>query len=192
MTPRPTLETDRLTLRAFDMLDADDVQRLAGDPAIADTTLNVPHPYEDGLAEDWIATHQRKFKSLQQLTLAITLKPGGQLIGAIGLEISKRFNRGELGYWMGRDFWGQGYCTEAARAVLEYAFETLRLNRIHACHITRNPASGRVMQKLGMTNEGVFREHVRKNGKFEDTQEYGMIRSEWHPGGDRATPGTPD
>lgn len=179
MTPRPTLETDRLILRAFNMLDADDVQRLAGDPAVADTTLNIPHPYADGMAEDWIATHQRRFESHQQLTLAITRKPDGVLIGAIGLEISQRFSRGELGYWIGREFWGHGYCTEASRAMLAFAFGRLGLNRVHACHITRNPASGRVLQKLGMSHEGRFRQHVLKNGLFEDTHEYGIVKSEW-------------
>jgi ribosomal-protein-alanine N-acetyltransferase len=179
MRQRPTLETPRLILRPFEMSDAKEVQRLAGDHAIADTTLNIPHPYEDGMAEEWIATHQPKFDVGELCNFAVTLRDTGQLIGAIGLVIKQRFAHAELGYWIGAPFWNNGYCTEAGRAVLEYGFTSLGLNRIHASHLTRNPSSGRVMMKLGMAHEGRLREHVPKWGKFEDLEVYGILKSEW-------------
>ena len=138
----PTIETERLILRPFELSDAKDVQRLAGDWAIADTTLNVPYPYEDGMAEQWISTHEQKFEAGELANFAIVFRAGGTLIGAIGLRIVQRFDRAELGYWIGKPYWNQGYCTEAGHAVLRYGFTELNLNRIHASHLKRNPASG--------------------------------------------------
>ena len=179
MTSPPTLETERLHLRPFVISDASRVRELAGDPAIADTTLNIPHPYKAGMAEEWIATHLPKYKTGEQVDLAITAKKSGALIGAIGLSIHLRFRRAEMGYWIGREHWNRGYCTEAARAVLEYGFHELSLNRIHSHHFGCNPASGRVMVKIGMSREGLLREHVMKGSRFEDSVAYGILRSEW-------------
>lgn len=175
----PTLTTRRLILRPFVLPDAPDVQRLAGDWAIADTTLNVPHPYQDGMAEEWISTHQPRYDAGELVSFAITLQETADLVGAIGLVVSKRFQRAELGYWVGRPYWNRGYCTEAGLAVLEYAFTTLRLHRVNASHLARNPASGRVMQKLGMTYEGLARQHVKRWESYEDLALYGILRDEW-------------
>ena len=84
-----------------------------------------------------------------------------------------------MGYWVGAPYWGRGYCTEAARAILRYGFEELGLHRIHAQHFARNPASGRVMQKIGMVYEGRQHEHVRKWDRFEDSDLYGILASDW-------------
>jgi RimJ/RimL family protein N-acetyltransferase len=179
VTQRPTLHTGRLLLRPFDQSDAAEVQRLAGDWVIADTTLNIPHPYQDGMAEEWIATHQPKFEAGELVNFAIILRDTGDLIGAMGLVINARFQRAGLGYWIGKPHWGQGYCTEAGRAVVDYAFDELNLNRVHSCHLTRNPASGRVMQKLGMVHEGRARQHVKRWDVYEDLELYGILRCEW-------------
>ena len=179
MKTRPTIETKRLRLRPFELSDAKDVQRLAGDRAIADTTLNIPHPYEDGMAEEWISTHQPKFESGELLNFAIVSRTSDKLIGAIGLRIVPRFERAELGYWIGKPYWKNGYCTEAGRAVLQYGFSVLKLNRIHASHLKRNPASGRVMQKLGMVHEGCARQHAKRWDRFEDLVFYGIIKDYW-------------
>jgi ribosomal-protein-alanine N-acetyltransferase len=178
MAQQPTWTSDRLVLRPFAMTDAPDVQRLAGDRAVASTTLNIPHPYEDGAAEAWIASHQEGFDSGKQVTIAITLRDG-TLIGAIGLHVNQEHRRAELGYWIGKPYWGNGYCTEAAEAVLRYGFETLGLNRIHARHLARNPASGRVMQKIGMRHEGYLRQHAKKWGVFEDVELYAILKNEY-------------
>jgi len=176
---RPKIETERLLLRPFELADGPRVKKLAGDKTIADTTLNIPHPYEDGMAEEWISTHQAKFESGEMVVYAIIQKIIKGLIGAIGLTINKRFNRAELGYWIGKDYWNQGYCTEASKAMLEYAFRNLGLNKIIATHIDRNPASGKVMRKIGMNKEGFFREHVTKWEKYENIVIYGILKKEW-------------
>lgn len=178
MALQPTLTSDRLLLRPFALADAPDVQRLAGDRDIASTTLNIPHPYEDGMAETWIGGHEERFDKGEQAAFAVVLR-AGTLIGAIGLEIDQQHERAELGYWIGKPYWGQGYCTEAAEVVLHYGFEMLGLNRIQARHLARNPASGRVMQKIGMRYEGYLRQHVIKWGSFEDIELYAVLKGEY-------------
>ncbi|HPQ39572.1 MAG TPA: GNAT family N-acetyltransferase [bacterium] len=175
----PTLEIDRLILRPFTMADAPDVQRLAGDRAVADTTLAIPHPYEDGMAEAWIRTHRDAFDTGNGVHFAITRKPAGTLVGAISLMGVVPGHQAELGYWIGVPFWNSGYCTEAARAVIGYAFSDIGLIRVHCCHFRRNPASGRVMRKLGMTHEGCRRRHIVKWGRAEDIEMYGILWEEW-------------
>jgi RimJ/RimL family protein N-acetyltransferase len=179
MGPQPILETERLLLRPFHLSDATIVQKLAGDKRIASTTFNIPNPYPDGGAEEWIATHESKYLEGKGVVYAITLKKSGDLIGAISLAILSEHNQAELGYWVGVPYWNQGFCTEAGRAILEYGFETKGLNRIHACYLSRNPASGRVMEKLGMSHEGKRRQHVLKWGVYEDLELKGIIQSDW-------------
>ena len=134
MKERPTLETTRLTLRPFTVTDASDVQRLAGEREIASTTLNIPHPYEEGMAEQWIATHQERYEKGELVNFAIILRADQALIGAIGLQLTQQQASAELGYWIGKPFWNRGYCTEAAQAVVRYGFDVLGLNRLHAAY----------------------------------------------------------
>lgn len=181
--PQPSLATERLLLRPFTLADAPAVQELAGAVEIASTTLNVPHPYEDGMAETWILTHAPGYEAGTQAIFAVTEQAGGhapaRLVGAIGLVIEAAHARAELGYWIGVPFWGCGYATEAGRALLELGFDRMGLHRIQATYITRNPASGRVMQKLGMRPEGVLRQHIRKWDVFEDLAVCGILAAEW-------------
>ena len=156
------------------------VQALAGDKAIADTTLNIPHPYEDGMAEAWIGSHAERFQKGEGVDYAVTLREDRSLIGAVGLSRDDRSNRAELGYWIARPFWKRGFATEAARAVVAYGFGVMALHRMTSHHMARNPASGRVMQKLGMQREGVCREHIRKGERYEDVVLYGILRREWN------------
>jgi RimJ/RimL family protein N-acetyltransferase len=176
---QPVLATQRLLLRAFDLDDAPAVQELAGARDIADTTLNIPHPYRDGMAEAWILSHQSMFRSGLLVNYAITLNTTRQLIGAVGLRIQRAHQRAELGYWIGVPFWRRGFCTEAAAATVDFGFRRLGLHRIHAAHLRRNPASGRVLQKIGMTYEGRLRAHVCKWDVFEDIEKYAILRYEY-------------
>lgn len=182
MPERSTLDTPRLILRPFTLADAPDVQRLAGAREVASTTTNIPHPYEDGMAEAWIATHQERFDAGEMVTWAVTLREGGPLLGGIGLRLEPAHDRAGLGYWIAVPHWNQGYCTEAALAVLRYGFQDRGLHRIGATHFAGNPASGRVMQKIGMTREGCLRHHIKKWGRYEDLVYYGLLRDEWEAG----------
>jgi ribosomal-protein-alanine N-acetyltransferase len=175
---QPTLTTLRLLLRPFALADAPAVRRLAGEWAVADTTLSIPHPYDEGVAEAWIASLADQYARREQAVFAITENQTETLVGAIGLVLRAPHHRAELGYWVGRPYWGRGYATEAAAAVIAFGFAELSLNRIHACHFARNPASGRVLAKAGMRREGVSRQHVRRWDRFEDLVQYGILRED--------------
>ncbi|MCG8348774.1 MAG: GNAT family N-acetyltransferase [Chloroflexales bacterium] len=179
MSLQPTLKTQRLILRPFTLDDAPEVQRLAASAEVARTTLNIPHPYEDGMAEAWINTHQPAFEAGTHVTFAITHRTDAVLFGAIGFGFNLTHQHAEMGYWIGMPHWNQGYATEAARMVLTYAFIEYRLHRLYAHHFKHNPASGRVLQKIGMQYEGCLRQHIYRWGEFADVVQYGILRSEW-------------
>jgi RimJ/RimL family protein N-acetyltransferase len=175
---RPRLTTERLLLRPLTLSDAADVQRLVNDPDIARDTLLIPHPYPEGLAAEWIATHEEKFERNENVVFGITLREGGELIGVIGL-IPEPHDQAEFGYWIGKPYWNRGYATEATAAVIGYAFETMGVNRVEASHFVRNPASGRVMEKCGMHLEGTLRQARKKYDEYVDIRVYSILRSEW-------------
>jgi [ribosomal protein S5]-alanine N-acetyltransferase len=178
MSLQPTLTTGRLLLRPFAAADAPRVTELVGAWEIADTTLSIPHPYELRMAEEWIGSHEEGFAQGTLASFAVTLRKEGTLVGAVGLSVHSPHARAELGYWFGRDCWGRGYASEAAAALLDFAFDELRLHRVYAFHLTRNPASGRVMRKIGMRYEGRLRQHVRKWDLLEDLDLYGVLRTD--------------
>ena len=175
----PTLETERLILRSYTLEDAPDLQRIIGEYDVSSTLPGVPHPYEDGMAEEWIRSCSDKFEKDEALHFAITLRTDRNFIGGIGIKLDRKNERGEIGYWVGKPYWNRGYCTEAARALVTYSFEALKLNRIHAYYFTRNAASGRIMEKIGMRYEGCFRQHVKKWDNFEDIMVYGILKSDF-------------
>ena len=175
----PELRTERLVLRGFTMADAPQVATLAGDREVALNTLNIPHPYEVAEAESWIESQPGQFRRREAATYAVTLASNAGVIGAVGLILDAANRSAELGYWIGRPYWGRGYATEAARAVVAWGFGELALHRIHASHFPRNPASGRVLEKLGMRHEGRLREHVYKWDEFLDLERFGLLRREW-------------
>ena len=185
MPRQPDLPTERLLLRPFRAPDAPDVQRLAGAFEVADMTMTVPHPYPDGAAEAWIATHADSWDAGIAATYAITERSTGHLVGAVGLALVRAHDLAELGYWIGVPYWNRGFASEASRALIDFGFSTLGLHRIQARHFLRNPASGRVMQKLGMTLEGIMRGAARKGDRFEDLALYAVLAPEWTDGGRR-------
>jgi len=180
---RPTLRTERLVLRPFEAADAAAVRRLAGAREVAENTLTIPHPYPEGEAEAWIAGHPAAFRDGDLVIFAITT-PGEGLVGAVGLMLERETGIAELGYWIGVPYWGQGYATEAARAVVRYGFETLALERISARAFCRNAASSRVLRKIGMTHEGTQRKGLPKYGELLDTELYAILREDPLPNGD--------
>jgi len=150
-----TIETARLKLRPFHETDARRIAYLAGDYDVARSCGRVPHPYSFKMALDWLATHPRKLESGVEFPFAIDLERDG-LIGSIGVN---RLGDGadapwELGYWLGKPYWGLGYATEAATAVMQWARAELDAKVFTAGHFTDNPVSGNVLRKLGFVRIG--------------------------------------
>lgn len=180
MKTAPTLYTERLILRSFTLEDAADVQRLASNPDVASTTDAIEHPYEDGTAKKEIQWYHEEFENGKRVNFAITLKTDGTLIGAVGLffRIHLPYKDAELGYWIGKPYWNCGYCTEAAKAVVAYGFREHNIESVYAYYFKRNPASGRVLEKIGMH----YAEYIPKDPKryfFEDTIRYRLLKCEF-------------
>ena len=181
-TLSPTLLlTERLVLRPFENSDAEAVEKLLNDKEIASNTRAIQYPYPPGDALKWIAAHRAMREHGDSYNFAIRLLESDELVGAIELDANKIDHNAELGYWVGREFWNQGIATEAARRTLEFGFETIGFYRVTAHHLSRNPGSGRVLQKIGMRKEGLLRSHVRKWGVFENVLLYGMLASDHRP-----------
>ena len=178
MTPDVTIETKRLRLRPFQPTDAEPVRRLAGLKDVAAGTF-LPHPMERQAAQDWVTERMRDQAAGTGVAFAIILVESGDMIGSIGMELIPIHEQGRLSYWLGRDYWNRGYGTEAVTALVEYGFTSLKLHRIYAPHFHTNPASGRVLQKVGMTHEGRLREHYLRFGQRVDVELYGMLRQEF-------------
>lgn len=181
---QPSLKTDRLFLRSFQSNDAPAVCAIVNNKSVASTTRSISLPYTVAMAEQWIAPQAKNWLSQSAAVFAICWMPeeafnapteGPPLIGAVGLEINDEDEKAELGYWIVESHWGRGVATEAATAVVKFGFEMLCLNKIFASHMVKNPASGRVLEKIGMRQEGVFRDHVKKWGQFEDAVVYGIL-----------------
>jgi ribosomal-protein-alanine N-acetyltransferase len=185
MTAPQELRTARLLLRPFEQGDISTIARLAGAREISSTTANIPHPYTEQDARDFLVRASEEFRSGLSMTFAICASPAGDvsparaLVGAVGLIIALAHLRAELGYWIGVPFWGNGFATEAAGAVVAFGFKTLGMQRIHAFHFAENVASGRVLTKIGMRHEGRSREHIKKWDRVIDLENYGLLRSEF-------------
>jgi len=181
LSPRdaPLLVTPRLLLRALDVDDAQAVAARAGDRRVARYLIAVPSPYPVSLALRWILARIAWWPQGRGITLAIARRAAPkELLGSVSL---RRHDRGcaELGYWLGAEAWGTGYATEAAEALVDFGFGDMRLSRIDAQVIIGNDASCRVLEKLGMTSEGIRRAHVRKGKRMHDVAVYGLLRHEW-------------
>ncbi len=168
------IRTERLLLRPLTLRDAKDVQRLAGDEAISRDALNIPYPFLDGMAEAWISGIDD-----DSAVFAITLLSNSRFIGIAGLTVHKTDSKAEIAYWIGREFWGSGFASEAARAVIKYGFIEMNLNRIFGNCLSRNTGSARIMQKIGMRKEGTLVQDAFHRGVFEDVECYALIRRDF-------------
>jgi RimJ/RimL family protein N-acetyltransferase len=179
--PRPQpITTQRLVIRALEDRDAEDLVLWCGAREVAEMTLRIPHPYTLEDARNFLSNMVAPgYESGAARAMGVTLRDTGELIGVVGLDLDQAHQRAELGYWIAVPHWGRGYATEAARAMLALGFDVLGLNRIYASHFPRNPASGRVLEKIGMKREGMLRRHVRKWDHYEDLVYFAILRDDF-------------
>ncbi|HEY0477251.1 MAG TPA: GNAT family protein [Kofleriaceae bacterium] len=176
----PDLATERLLLRELRPGDAGAVAAGAGDRRVAAFLIQVPSPYPIALARRWVAHRIDWWEQGRGVTFAVTLSGAeDMLLGTISLRRYIRDRRAELGYWLAQPAWGHGFATEAAHAVVDFGFRDLGLARVYAQVLADNRASLRVLDKLGMVNEGIKRQHIQKGRRLHDVVLYGLLRDEW-------------
>jgi len=174
----PRLQTERLILRPFCLYDAKIYRQLASSPEVLQGT-DMPHSFEEGAIEEWIISHSDRWNQRYELFLLVTSKVNRAIVGSVSLFLYMRHNKADLGYWIAPKEWGKGYATEACEVVVGYGFEAIKLHKIEANHLARNPASGKVLEKLGFQVEGLQRESYLKDGVHEDLKLYGFLQREF-------------
>lgn len=179
MHPFPELSTEHLILNKFGSSDIPELFTIFKDPVYAQRTLNIPYPYTEADGIAWSRHIHEQFLLGNHYSFAIRQKGDPKLIGSIALMINQRFDRGELGYWLAKEHWNKGYMTEATKAIIEFGFEILQLNKILATHLTSNPASGAVMLKCGMVWEAELKQHTKKGTVYHDHIQYRILKSDY-------------
>ena len=179
--PTPTLRTDRLRLRPVDDVDADDLFALHSSAHVL-RYWDAPPWSERERAARFVHASRQLAEDGAGARLAVDRLSDGTFIGWCSLSRWNPDHRSAaLGYCYADAAWGHGYATEAARALLEWAFDALDLNRVQAETDTRNVASARVLEKLGFVREGTLREDCVVDGDVSDSWVYGLLRREWRP-----------
>lgn len=185
----PTLHTARLLLRPFTEADADALYALMSDASVL-RYWDAPPWSERSRADRFIANCKKMAEEGTGVRPAIERAADGVLIGWCHFSNwDPDFRSATIGYCLAEAAWGQGFATEAAGALLQWAFDTLDLNRVESGADTRNRASERVLEKLGFVHEGTRRESCIVNGEVSDDSVYGLLRREWMARQSRAAAG---
>lgn len=175
------LRTARLQLRPFEATDVDDVWAYASDPEVA-RFRPLPDPYTREDALDFV---NRQIRTDWSRDAEFAMVYGLWVIGGLSLHVNPEHEIAELGYLLGRRWWGRGLATEATRAAVDWGFQALSLHKVYARAHVDNRRSWRVMERLGMTREAVLREHWKMWGEHVDLVYYGILRDDWKLRADR-------
>ncbi|WP_370295566.1 GNAT family N-acetyltransferase [Rossellomorea marisflavi] len=165
-----------VSLRPFQPEDASIIKRLAGDKVLADT-IGLPHPYELFHAKEWISIHPSLIEAGKEYNFAIVFQ--SEIAGTIVIRRNNEHNAGELGYWVGREFWGRGHATSAMETILSFGFRDLALNRMWAMVRDSNKGSRNVLEKTGFVEEARLRQARRRGSDFEDCLLYAITRRDY-------------
>lgn len=175
----PRIETKRLLIRKLEPTDLQDVFECSSDPEISKYTLWDAHKTIND-SKDFLTKCIKQYSLGQAPVFGIVLKEEQKLIGTIGFgSIDFESNRAEFGYALHVGYWKQNITSEASLAILQFGFRILELERIFATCFTDNVASYRVMEKVGMTYEGILRSYHSKNGQRVDVRLYAITREDW-------------
>ncbi|AJW64155.1 Putative ribosomal N-acetyltransferase YdaF [Elizabethkingia miricola] len=167
------IETERLILSPLKESDIPLITEYLQKKIISDNTSHIPYPYSESDARTWLKMSDDALTAKTGYTFAIREKEG-KIIGAIGLH-DRGDDKAELGYWIAVPFWNKGYATEAASAILNFGIKELKFHKIYATHFIHNPASGKIMEKIGMQKEAVLKHHMKKEEQYLDIQMYSLI-----------------
>jgi RimJ/RimL family protein N-acetyltransferase len=170
---RIVLETERLVLRRPTLADVKAIARLANDRRVAQNTSRLPHPYTVSDAEFFVG-----YVAQQPRDTNFVITYGGDVLGTVGIDLGNP-DVPEVGYWLGVPYWGQGYATEAARAVIDFAFEEFGSNELRAGARVVNPASRRVLEKCGFQWTGVELRKILSLGSSVPVDRFRLDRGVW-------------
>lgn len=173
----PIIQTERLILSELEEKDIPFIVEYLQHRIFSDLTSNIPYPYAENDARSWLKMSKEAFDHQTGYTFAIRNKEG-LLLGAIGLH-DRDDDKAELGYWIGIPYWNKGYVTEAAKAVVDFGFKKLEFNKIFATHFLHNPASGRIMEKVGMQQEAILKQEMKKDGEYFDIVRFCILKTDW-------------
>ena len=173
------IETKRLILRPIKAGDEQQIYKFCSTEHIYKTLLTMPPPYTKQHAMDKVKSSLEHIKLGDKFPFAITLKGNDDLIGIIDLRPNYELKFAELGYWLGYEYWGQGIMTEAARAVMKFAFDDLSMHKLIIKAYTTNPASARVAVKCGFKLEGCQKEIYYLRGEYMSNELYGITEQEY-------------
>ena len=177
------LLTERLTLRPLRANDAEELHRLVNDWAVVRMLSRLPFPYPRELTDQWIASTARQIASGTGYHLAITGQEAGQemIVGCVGLRLDLKPRVGNLGYWVGRRFWGHGVATEAAGRLSRWALANLHLDRLEAHVSEDNSASAAVLRRIGFRISGTGRERFLARGGEHPVLRFQATRDDMSP-----------
>ena len=176
----PEIITERLLLNRPVENDLDDfLFQINSSEDYSKNLFNIPFPFAAANSKKWLEHCNLGIESGESLRFAIREKEGRKLIGIIGLHLNKEHQKAELGYWLGKSFWGKGYLTEGLVPILQFGFTSLNLNKIYATHFLSNPGSGKVMQKVGMKLEGLQKQEYLQNREFLDVNRYSILKEDF-------------
>lgn len=172
--------SDRLAFEEISETDLEMIHQLHSIPEVDEfNTLGIPKNLEETkkVIQSDIGDQSKKQRS--RFCWKITLKDSGKFIGLAGMSLSNdRFKMGEFYYKFFPEFWGNGYATETAKRIIRFGFEKFKLHRIEAGVATGNRASIRVLEKAGMTNEGIRRKILPIRGKWKDNYHFSILEDE--------------
>ncbi len=170
----PILETDRLILSEITSYDIPTIVEYLQEKVISENTSTIPYPYTEEHAKFWVNLCKDAFENEQAYSFAIRNK-NNSFLGAIGIH-NRENNKAEIGYWVGLPNWNKGYATEALKSILNFGISNLGLDEIYGDVYPHNPASGIVLEKAGMTKQGILKDHVKKGEDSFDLIRYSILK----------------
>lgn len=158
------------------MSDAKSVARHVNDKSIIRFLSNLPYPYTEKDAKDWLKKKATEYKLKKPAGIVFAIEIDSEAVGSIGLHDVVHKHKAELGYWLGKKFWGRGIMTDAVKRVSEFGFKNFKLRRIYAKVYLSNRGLVRVLEKNGFKLEGIAKKEARKDGKFIDAYIFARVR----------------
>jgi len=170
------IKTEKFILRKFRMSDAESIVKHANDKLIARNLERLPHPYTMKDAKVWLGKKLKEYRQKNPKEFVFAIEIDGQAVGAIGFHKIISGHKAEMGYWLGRKYWGRGLMTEVVKYASQYAFKTFKLRRLQAHTFPPNKASMRVLEKNRFKLEGVLKKEIQKGKKFIDAHVFAKVR----------------